>query len=86
MSGYDTFAIMRTGGGKSLPYQIPALLLEGQGSERRVTVVLLPLLSWIRDQENQMNVISGSAIHKWWITGEERRWKLVRDRNAGVYI
>jgi ATP-dependent DNA helicase RecQ len=49
LSGHDTLAILPTGGGKSVCFQVPAMALEG------VCVVVTPLIALMQDQVHQLN-------------------------------
>ncbi|GAB6106667.1 DNA helicase RecQ [Fusibacter bizertensis] len=75
----DALVIMPTGGGKSVCYQIPALLFEG------VTVVISPLIALMKDQVESLieNGISATFLNSS-LTASETS-KRVREISEGVY-
>ncbi|MEP6744308.1 MAG: ATP-dependent DNA helicase RecQ, partial [Gemmatimonadota bacterium] len=59
LAGRDTLAILPTGGGKSLCFQVPALVLDG------LTLVVSPLLALMQDQVNALQArgIAAAALN-----------------------
>lgn len=59
LEGHDTLGLLPTGGGKSICFQVPGLMLEG------ITLVITPLISLMKDQVDHLRArgIKAAAIH-----------------------
>ncbi len=84
LAGKDVFVLMPTGGGKSLCYQLPALLLEG------VTIVVSPLVALMKDQVDSLTArgIAATLINSS-IPASEQQRRIQQLRNGEfrlVYI
>src|SRR5256885_13430070 len=68
LGGRDALVVMPTGSGKSLIYQLPALMLPG------LTIVVSPLIALMKDQQDKLTACGGDAMamHSH-LTGSEKR-------------
>ena len=84
LSGRDTLAILPTGGGKSLCYQIPALVMPG------TTVVVSPLIALMKDQVEKLQEagIAAEQVNSALNTTEEERAlrNIMRSRSEIVFV
>ncbi|HYW33895.1 MAG TPA: DNA helicase RecQ [Balneolaceae bacterium] len=77
----DALVIMPTGGGKSLCYQIPALLFDG------LTIVISPLISLMKDQVEQLRQFDIPALYlNSSLTDEEYQFNIKRLKNGEVKL
>ncbi len=84
LSGKDTLGILPTGAGKSICYQVPALLFEG------VTLVISPLISLMKDQVDSLNEIGiDSTFINSSLTAKEYKKicdEIVNDKYKIIYV
>ena len=77
LEGRDVLVVMPTGGGKSLCYQLPALMREG------VTVVVSPLISLMKDQVDALTQMGVSAAAYNSSVGEKESKSILARLHAG---
>jgi ATP-dependent DNA helicase RecQ len=79
LAGHDTCVVMPTGGGKSLCYQLPALVSE------RTTVVISPLIALMQDQAAQLAQMGiPAAVLNSSISNEEQN-RIIRQARDGTF-
>src|SRR5690606_22216096 len=77
LAGEDALVLMPTGGGKSLCYQVPALLLPG------TTVVVSPLIALMHDQVTALDILGVRAAYLNSSLDPEEAWAVLRDAKDG---
>jgi ATP-dependent DNA helicase RecQ len=79
LAGHDTCVVMPTGGGKSLCYQLPALVSE------RTTVVISPLIALMQDQAAQLAQMGiAAAVLNSSVSNEEQN-RIIRQARDGAF-
>jgi ATP-dependent DNA helicase RecQ len=79
LGGRDVLCVMPTGGGKSLCYQLPALMVEG------ITLVVSPLIALMKDQEDQLRRLGlrAAALHSG-LSLDEQRDRLAQIESGAI--
>ena len=65
LAGKDTLALMPTGGGKSICFQVPTLVMGNENPEKRLCLVVTPLIALMRDQVENLKArgIHAAAVY-----------------------
>ena len=65
LAGRDTLALMPTGGGKSICFQVPTLVMGNENPEKRLCLVVTPLIALMRDQVENLKArgIHAAAVY-----------------------
>lgn len=65
LAGKDTLALMPTGGGKSICFQVPTLVMAHDHPEKRLCLVITPLIALMRDQVENLRArdIQAEAVY-----------------------
>src|SRR6476660_2692940 len=82
LEGHDALVVMPTGSGKSLIYQLPALMLEG------LTVVVSPLIALMKDQQDKLTAcgVDALAMHSHLSESEARQLEQRVDDGQGEIL
>jgi len=82
LKGHDALVVMPTGSGKSLVYQLPALMLPG------LTVIVSPLIALMKDQQDKLALqgVDALAMHSHLSTAESRDTKQRMEDGTGGEI
>lgn len=79
LNGKDTLCVMPTGGGKSICYQVPALIMEG------TVLVVSPLISLMKDQVDALHQVGIPAAYINSTLSSEEYFGTLENAQAGMY-